>query len=143
VKARLSRFVDDELPAREAAVLQAHLDDCPGCRRELQALQSLSASLDAASVIPPAPTAMAERIMARIRRDASASTRWGILDVWKRWPVPMRFAAAGTVAAASLIGTMLAAGSFDNRRAQVGTEMGWVAIESDATLVSALTGVPR
>jgi anti-sigma factor RsiW len=143
VKTRLSRFVDDELPAREAAVVQAHLDGCPDCRRELQALQSLLISLDAAPGVPPVPTAMAERIMARVAQDANASVRWGILGVWTRWPVSMRFAAAGTVAAACLIGTMLANWSFDTRRPQAGTEMGWVAIESDATLVSALTGASQ
>jgi anti-sigma factor RsiW len=143
VKTRLSRFVDDELPAREVAGVQAHLDGCPDCRRELQALQSFLISLDAAPGVPPVPTAMTERIMARVAQDASASVRWGILGVWTGWPVSMRFAAAGTVAAACLIGTMLATWSFDARRPQAGTEMGWVAIESDATLVSALTGASQ
>ena len=39
IRERLVRFVDRDLPVAEAGRVQAHLEDCPACREELEALR--------------------------------------------------------------------------------------------------------
>ena len=45
----LSSYLDGELPAARAARLEAHLQTCPHCQREMEALSGISARIRAAS----------------------------------------------------------------------------------------------
>ena len=142
VVTRLGRFLDGELSPQETTDMEAHLRGCPGCRQELRAFQMLSASLDALTV-PPVPAGMTENIIIRIRHGIGVQNDSGFLGFWRTWPIAMRFAAVGTVAAACLIGFTLGTAALGTRRTPTSGEMGWVAVESGATLVSAYVGALR
>lgn len=77
VRARLSPWLEGDLAAADRDRMQAHLDACPGCRRELRALQGgieLLRALDE----PAAPPHLEQRIVARLR-DAEAHAASGRL----------------------------------------------------------------
>ena len=137
VKGKLGRFLDGELPLQESSTVHAHIEGCFGCQQELRALQALSASLDAVSV-PPVPTSAVNVIMTGVRQQQGAGSRgsWGMIKFWKPWPVAMRFAAAGTVVVACLVGlTLGSATSTATNRTR--SEMEWVGLASGAPLISA------
>ena len=142
VKTRLGRFVDGELPPQESAAIEAHIQGCPGCQLELRALQALSASLDALAV-PPVPAGTVAVIMANVRRQAAAPHRsWGIPPFWRPWPVPMRFAVAGTVALACWIGLALGSAAPADS-SQTPSEMAWVDLSAGAPITSAYLEATR
>lgn len=124
-------------------MVHAHIEECPGCQQELKALQALSASLDAVSV-PPVPASAVDVIMARVRQQQGAGPggSWGMIKFWKPWPVAMRFAAAGTVVVACLVGlTLGSATSAATNRTR--SEMAWVGLASGAPLTSAYLEAER
>ncbi len=132
----LGRFLDGELPPQDSSLVEAHIRDCPGCRRELLALQSLSASLETLTA-PPVPAGISDEIMLRIRGQHHESRKnWGILEFWKPWPVAMRLSAAGVAAAAFAIGLML--GSATSRPpSQTQSDMAWVGLSAGSMIASA------
>ena len=67
VVAKLGRFLDGELAPHEARPVETHVQACPGCQRELRALQSLSASLEEFSA-PPCPGRHGGRVMLLVTR---------------------------------------------------------------------------
>jgi anti-sigma factor RsiW len=120
---RLGRFADDELSPQKAGAIEDHVQNCPACRRELESLRRLSASLDAASP-PPVPAGLLGDIIQAARREAPAR-RQGGLESWKAWPTAMRLAAAGAAAAACIVGLLLTSAAHSNR-GQGQAEMAWV-----------------
>lgn len=66
VRERLSAYLDGECPEGEAQGVARHLEDCPGCREELEALLRLTAAL--AELTVPAPPHL--RLSLRPRRAA-------------------------------------------------------------------------
>jgi hypothetical protein len=60
---RLSEFLDEALGGPERALVQAHLDGCPECRRELERL-SATVSLLSRVERPRAPVGFVDRVMA-------------------------------------------------------------------------------
>jgi anti-sigma factor RsiW len=133
---RLGQFMDGELAPDEARLVAAHVQECPRCQRELQALQSLSASLEVFSA-PPVPARMLGDVMLRVRDEASRGGRdWAIFKFWKPWPVAMRLAAAGVAAAACVIGLLLASAVLQASRQGRG-EMAWVELSAGSGIAQA------
>lgn len=62
----LSALLDEALDARERGEVQAHLDSCPDCRRELDGLRSTVALLSRVEH-PRAPVGFVDRILAEAR----------------------------------------------------------------------------
>jgi predicted anti-sigma-YlaC factor YlaD len=78
----ISRYIDGELSGEEQEVLKGHLEGCPGCREELQALEEVVAIFSGIPLLSPRP-GFTERVMARLaQREASRR-------VWKAMPALM------------------------------------------------------
>ena len=60
----LAAYHDGELPAHRQHLVEKHLQDCPTCRAELEALEELSSFLKADFVPPHTP---AERFAAQVQ----------------------------------------------------------------------------
>ncbi len=81
-KEALSALLDGELTAAEADEVRAHLDGCPACRAELDALRRLVAEV---KTLPPvsAPRDLRRKIMARLdeapARDDTRRVYWRVL----------------------------------------------------------------
>jgi len=63
---RLSELLDEVLPARELALVDAHLADCPECRRELERLRATVSLLQRVEPVR-APAGFVDRVMAAVR----------------------------------------------------------------------------
>jgi hypothetical protein len=63
---RLSELLDEVLPARERALVEAHLADCPECRRELERLRATVSLLRRVEPVR-APVGFVDRVMAAVR----------------------------------------------------------------------------
>ena len=63
---RLSDFLDEALGAPELALVQAHLDGCPDCRRDLERLRA-TVSLLSRVERPRAPVGFVDRVMVAAR----------------------------------------------------------------------------
>jgi len=63
---RLSELLDEVLPARERAEVEAHLADCPECRRELERLRATVSILQRVEPVR-APVGFVDRVMAAVR----------------------------------------------------------------------------
>ena len=142
VVAKLGRFVDAELPPQDARLIEAHVQECAGCRLELRALQALSASLEVVTA-PPVPAGISDEIM-RLVRGQQNRFRWnrGVFEFWRPWPVAMRWSAAGVAAAACVIGLMLGS-AISVRPTQTPREMAWVELASGSGIVSAYLDTAR
>jgi anti-sigma factor RsiW len=57
IRERLSAYLDGETTTAETELVARHLEDCPGCRRELAALERLGAAL-ADLTVPGPPLAL-------------------------------------------------------------------------------------
>jgi anti-sigma factor RsiW len=142
VVTKLGRFLDGELPPQESSFVEAHIQDCPGCRRELGALQALSASLGAVTA-PPVPANLLDDVMLRVRgQHHEFPNAWGLLEFWKPWPVAMRLSAAGVAAAACVIGLTLGTATSAPPN-QTRSEMVWVKLASSSGIVSAYLETAR
>ena len=100
IETLLDAFIDGETSAEETAALEAHLDQCPACSRELESRRELRRLF---SGRPPvrAPEGLQDRIVAAVaegeggdrteRRAGSAGSRR-----WRRarWPLALAAAAA-------------------------------------------------
>ncbi len=123
-------------------MVRAHIEGCPGCQQDLKAFQALSASLDAVPV-PPVPASAVDVIMARVQQQRTGlGSSWDIIKFWKPWPVAMRFAAAGTVAVACLVGLTLGSATFAGAN-RTRSEMAWVGLASGDPLTSAYLDAER
>ncbi len=70
----LSAFVDGELAEAERAALEAHLNECEGCRRWLSELGAMRAAFDTLEE-EPAPDGFAEGVMARLQEQKRPARR--------------------------------------------------------------------
>jgi hypothetical protein len=76
----LGAYALEQLPERERAALEAHLDGCPGCRAELDALAGVARLLPLADpahfhTAPAPPPSLADRVAATIRTEKRAQRR--------------------------------------------------------------------
>jgi len=79
VKPALSPYIDGELPREDAAGITAHLAGCVACRRSLEELHLISATLHALLATRRAPSpVLRARVMAALDEVAPARTRPGM-----------------------------------------------------------------
>jgi len=106
VQTHLNDFLDGTLAAPQAQVLNLHLQDCPVCRKEYNALKSTQALVRHVAV--PEGTAAKRRVMARFRQDIamtessnrerSATSPTAYAARWRARLLPL-----GTMAAAAIL----------------------------------------
>ncbi len=113
----LTAYYDGELDVVRQAVVASHLLTCAECRRELEALRSLSEALSADKVDSSALTddvAFWQTLEARLPNRKPASARAGNRNIVVRWlPGLSLLVLYGAIQVAALIGTglMLVLGS--------------------------------
>ena len=79
----LQDFVDDALPARAIARLEAHLDGCDRCANELRAWQAVAARLETLERYAPAP-GFDERVITELRARRAARAVTAPAPAWTR-----------------------------------------------------------
>jgi mycothiol system anti-sigma-R factor len=82
----LHAYFDNELDALGAAEFERHLDECPECARELEALNSLRSSMRSTRLYEKAPASFRKRVLADLRPAGpvsvmSARTSWKWLAI--------------------------------------------------------------
>jgi len=110
VLASLTDYLDGRMTGYEMQVVDAHLESCRECSRELQTERSLRSSL--ASLLPvPAPANLALRIRVALSQESARSRRslLGAWDLaWKNTVGPFLLqAGAGFASATLLLGTVI------------------------------------
>ncbi|MBV9072636.1 MAG: anti-sigma factor [Acidobacteria bacterium] len=80
-----------ELPQEQAAELREHLEDCPQCRRELDAINSNMALLALSTVGSHAPQRSRERLLAAVRKEPRRARGFVMRRPW--WSFVPSFAA--------------------------------------------------
>jgi len=98
----ISAMLDGETDARERAVVDAHLQECPECRDLAGDLTALGEVL-ADDPVPPVPAGLAERIGWSLRSQTASRRRPGGV----RWSGPRTLAALGGVAAAGILAVLV------------------------------------
>lgn len=89
----LHEHLDGRLAARESVRLEEHLDRCAACRREMDALHTVTTELEALPALAPSP-GFGEAVMARLRIQQMAQvalspiTRRERVAAWVRARVP-------------------------------------------------------
>lgn len=91
-KTLLSEYLDGRIEAKEVTILEAHLQDCPGCAAELESLRYTVSMLGALPTVP-IPRSFTIPIMAAV----PAKAPW-----WQAWSPFEYLRAATTVCAAML-----------------------------------------
>jgi hypothetical protein len=110
VQARLTDYLDGRLSGHEMQELDAHLDGCPECSREWDAMCDLQTSLSALGPVPE-PANLLLRIRVAVSQERARSNR-SILDTWSlAWkntvgPFLLQ-AGAGFASATLLLGTVI------------------------------------
>ncbi|HXW03810.1 MAG TPA: zf-HC2 domain-containing protein [Vicinamibacterales bacterium] len=77
VQRRLAAFYDRELPVQDLIAVEAHLNDCPPCSRELGEFEAVGSALRLAAAPGPAEdwTGVAPGVISRMRAEAHESIR--------------------------------------------------------------------
>jgi len=75
VQARLSEYLEGDLPLRQRALVDAHLDGCSACREDLIELRHTVRTLRSLGDALPA-AAIADAVMERIRAGEGAPSWW-------------------------------------------------------------------
>jgi hypothetical protein len=75
VRRRLAPFHDDELVVQERIAIQAHVNGCSGCQRELEAYHDISSALRLAAAPGPSDdwSGLTPGVISRMRAEASES----------------------------------------------------------------------
>jgi anti-sigma factor RsiW len=119
---RLGAYLDDELKASRREAVSAHLAECAACRAALNNLRHLAPVMHA-SEVPPVPTALADKVMARARTRAVRSheepVAWSPLAWWRMVSAPLRLAACATAILAFFLGLTMVRVGFPTESALV------------------------
>ena len=110
---QLSARLDGELPAGEAAELEAHLAQCPSCRALAQQLEQLHGDFPALEELE-APAGFAQGVMDRVRTEKPAGR---LIPLFRR---PQFKALAGLAACAALCIGLYGAGQLGNTAPDLG-----------------------
>mgnify|MGYP000126744046 CR=1 FL=1 len=122
---QLSAYLDRELTPEEARAVERHLDGCPACREELEALRQTRALLRA---LPerPLPEDFWPELRRTLQRQAAAPRARGLtalgawVDALRRRPAP----ALAVLAIVVLVAVTLVRGQLDRlRAAEFGLEL--------------------
>lgn len=118
VRNKLSTYLDGELARRDQIDVEAHLENCPACRQELEELRQLSQELHAAPLpeFTPALDFKAQLMLQLPRRDESLQS--GSINPVLPWMAPTLVLAAWifvqvTLGVSTLILMMNQAGLID------------------------------
>jgi len=115
-KNNLSAFLDGELSGEPAALVEAHLQGCVSCRRELEALKGIDTALDALGDLEPVSD-FTERVLRRIAAEGDGEkvvpVRAPARGRRVTWKIAASLAAAACIAAAVLVTLHLAGGGGD------------------------------
>ena len=142
VRAKLGRFADCELPPADQVSVRDHVQECPGCHDELNALQTLSTTLNRL-VVPPVPEGLTTADMSRVREQRAAPRwGWGVFEFWAGWSAGMRAAACATATIACLIGVALGS-TAPAASSRTRGEMAWLGLSSGAPIASAYLETAR
>jgi hypothetical protein len=79
VRSRLSAYLDRELTAEERTLVDAHLEQCAGCRAELSAWRSAVSALGGARAAIPSPGDLRGEFYARLEQSRRRPSRAGWL----------------------------------------------------------------
>jgi anti-sigma factor RsiW len=101
-KEKVNAWVDGELTKAAAAQLSRHMEGCPSCAREAEALQRLAAALDRLPAAPP-PAHLSKTTLRRFRQEIDKP---GLVDWWRSLGLVMR----GAVCSAATGGLVLGVG---------------------------------
>jgi anti-sigma factor RsiW len=112
VQRKLDAYAAEELTPSLRRKMEAHLEACPACRRELARLRELATLLADAPAPPPVPDGFAERLMAKAprrlaERQAAPRPAWHPLRWWAEAPAMMRAAAAAVLLIGLAAGTLM------------------------------------
>ena len=110
---QLSARLDGELPAGEAAELEAHLAQCSSCRARAQQLEQLHGDFPALEELE-APAGFAQGVMDRVRTERPAGR---LIPLFRR---PQFKALAGLAACAALCIGLYGAGQLGNTAPDLG-----------------------
>jgi hypothetical protein len=80
IRNMISQYVDDELTPDEKKLFVTHVQGCPGCKEELEEIQSVH-QLFVSAEMYPAPLGFATRVMAHLEEpeETVLSRLWGFL----------------------------------------------------------------
>lgn len=139
VRKLLPLHAGGDLPPRRAARLEAHIEGCADCRRELESLKTARARLREAAAAEPLPGwSEAEWKALMVRAAAGRIER----RPWAIWARPRLALAASTVGAALLAVALLVTGVFRTVPATApGLAAGAAQDVLSVTLVSPDTGL--
>ncbi len=102
VRASLSRYLDDRLPAGELAATRAHLGGCAACAAEKEALCRVDAAVAAAVADHPFGDAAVERVLAGLPLEELGRRRSSAEPARSRAGMGLALAAAALMAALGL-----------------------------------------
>jgi len=107
VRKRMGEYLQGDLTLKQRALLDAHLDGCPACAKELQALRT-TVQLLRGLPTPEVPRHLADRVFARIEDGEGRSRWWDALAAFWDAIDPARYlpplAAAAVTSAAVIVG---------------------------------------
>ncbi len=75
----LALYLDEAATPAQKQAVEAHLQQCAGCAREVQSLQRLRLKMQEFSK-PPIPPGLVSRIMARYRQQQRRASFWNSFD---------------------------------------------------------------
>ena len=115
VHARLNAYADGELSRLQSRRIDRHLEGCSSCQVHLAGLRKVNRILREIPMLP-VPEGLALRVVAEAARRPPGVERLSLIDHVSEWltqalqamSYPVRFAACGTVIAASLGGMLVA-----------------------------------
>ena len=96
IRLMLHPYVDGELDLTRSLEIEAHLDGCPNCPRELAGIRALRTAFSAEAFYHRAPVQLERRIRTAVRAARRTEGRWGF--------APPRIAWMGAAAAIILVG---------------------------------------
>ncbi len=119
---QLSAYLDEQLPADEAAEVRRHIAECTACQEELERLRTVKHLLGALPDREPP-----QELWAELRRDLVQSPP----PVWERWIEAVRamvrrpaIAAAAVAVVVALVALPLVRGQFARvRAAEIGVDV--------------------
>jgi len=111
VQSRMADYLDGDLALDERALVDAHLDNCAGCARDLSELQGTVALLRSLPA-PVTPSDLADNVIARLRADGGKATRRDLREVLADWFSAPRLVVPATALAAAAGVFLLSGGQF-------------------------------
>jgi anti-sigma factor RsiW len=137
VQRRLNAYLDGELPAGMRRTLEAHLEGCSACARELEEHQGLRCLLDASPRVS-APEGFARSVRQKASRLAVGARSGALPALWRLSPVPMRAAAMLALGFGLLLGGLMGSSAAAVRTTEQTVSSGQAESDISLDLIGAL-----